>query len=62
MELDYEKVILTDYKPELISSRRLWKVCGGPIDVMVFQTAPEPRTLAYPGKELHHPHRRGYKT
>jgi len=37
-------------------------VCGGPIDVMVFQTAPEPRTLAYPGKELHHPHRRGYKT
>ncbi len=29
--------------------------CGGPIDVMVLLTAPEPGIVAYPGKELHHP-------
>jgi hypothetical protein len=30
-------------------------VCGGPIDVMVLQMAPEPGIVAYPGKVLHHP-------
>ena len=29
--------------------------CGGPIDVMVLQMAPEPGILAYPGKIVHHP-------
>lgn len=29
--------------------------CGGPIDVMVLQMAPQPGILAYPGKTLHHP-------
>lgn len=29
--------------------------CGGPIDVMVLRTAPEPGIVTYPGKELHHP-------
>jgi len=29
--------------------------CGGPIDVMVLQMAPEPGILAYPGKIIHHP-------
>lgn len=29
--------------------------CGGPIDVMVLHTAPEPGILSYPGKVLHHP-------
>ena len=29
--------------------------CGGPVDVMVLQMAPEPRILSYPGKLLHHP-------
>jgi hypothetical protein len=32
-------------------------VCGGPIDVMVLQTAPEPAILTFPGKTLHHPGR-----
>lgn len=30
--------------------------CGGPIDVMVLQMAPEPGIVAHPGKALHHPH------
>ena len=34
--------------------------CGGPIDVMVLQTAPEPSIVPYPGKVVHHPHRPGY--
>ena len=34
--------------------------CGGPIDVMVLQTAPEASFVAYPGKVVHHPHRPGY--
>jgi hypothetical protein len=29
--------------------------CGGPIDVMVLQMAPEPGILSFPGKVLHHP-------
>lgn len=29
--------------------------CGGPIDAMVLQMAPEPGILTYPGKVLHHP-------
>lgn len=29
--------------------------CGGPIDVMVLRTAPEPGIVAYLGKEIHHP-------
>ena len=29
--------------------------CGGPIDVMVLQMAPEPGIVAHPGKALHHP-------
>ncbi len=29
--------------------------CGGPIDVMVLQMAPQPGILAYFGKTLHHP-------
>ncbi len=33
--------------------------CGGPIDVMVLQTAPEPSIVPYPGKVVHHPHRPG---
>ncbi|MBI2218780.1 MAG: hypothetical protein HYU51_15960 [Candidatus Rokubacteria bacterium] len=33
--------------------------CGGPIDVMVLQMAPEPVILPYPGKVLHHPHSSG---
>lgn len=32
--------------------------CGGPIDVMVLQTAPEPGIRAFPGKVLHHPRSR----
>lgn len=31
-------------------------VCGGPIDVMVLQMAPESRIQSYPGKTIHHPH------
>lgn len=33
--------------------------CGGAIDVMVLQMAPEPAIKTYPGKALHHPHLRG---
>lgn len=33
--------------------------CGGAIDVMVLQMAPEPVIKTYPGKALHHPHLRG---
>lgn len=29
--------------------------CGGPIDVLVLQTAPEPGILTFPGKALRHP-------
>jgi len=29
--------------------------CGGPIDVMVLQMAPEAGIIAYPGKRVHHP-------
>jgi hypothetical protein len=29
--------------------------CGGPIDVMVLQMAPEPGIVTYPGKKPHHP-------
>lgn len=29
--------------------------CGGPVDVMVLQMAPQPQIVAYPGKTLHHP-------
>ena len=32
--------------------------CGGPIDVMVLQMAPEACITAYPGKTLHHPRQR----
>jgi hypothetical protein len=31
-------------------------VCGGPIDVMVLQMAPEAGIRSYPGKSIHHPH------
>jgi hypothetical protein len=30
-------------------------VCGGPIDVLVLQMAPEPGIISYPGKFIHHP-------
>jgi hypothetical protein len=29
--------------------------CGGPIDVMVLQTAPFPDIISFPGKRIHHP-------
>jgi hypothetical protein len=29
--------------------------CGGPIDVLVLQMAPEPGIMAYPGKTIHNP-------
>lgn len=29
--------------------------CGGPIDVMVLQMAPDPGIVSFPGKVLHHP-------
>jgi len=29
--------------------------CGGPIDVMVLQMAPQPGIVSYPGKTVHHP-------
>ncbi len=29
--------------------------CGGPIDVLVLQMAPEPGIVNYPGKKVHHP-------
>jgi len=29
--------------------------CGGPIDVLVLQMAPQPGITAFPGKSLHHP-------
>jgi hypothetical protein len=31
------------------------KACGGPIDVMVLKTVPQPEILVYPGKKVHHP-------
>ncbi|MBX3306491.1 MAG: hypothetical protein KF751_10630 [Nitrospira sp.] len=31
-------------------------LCGGPIDVMVLQMAPEARIQSYPGKSIRHPH------
>lgn len=30
-------------------------LCGGPVDVMLLQTAPDPGIVAFPGKVLHHP-------
>jgi hypothetical protein len=33
--------------------------CGGPIDLMVLQSVPDPRIDFYPGKTLHHPNSRG---
>ena len=30
--------------------------CGGPIDIMVLQVAPEPNILSYPGKRIHYPY------
>jgi hypothetical protein len=32
-------------------------LCGGPIDVMILQMAPEPGIVSFPGKVLHHPRR-----
>jgi len=32
--------------------------CGGPIDLMVLHTVPEPHIEMYPGKLLHHPAKR----
>ncbi len=29
--------------------------CGGPVDVMVMHTSPDPGIRFFPGKELHHP-------
>jgi hypothetical protein len=31
-------------------------MCGGPIDVMTLETAPDVRIHSFPGKTLHHPH------
>jgi hypothetical protein len=33
--------------------------CGGPIDVLILQMAPQPGITALPGKSLHHPRRAG---